>query len=312
MERNILVAIILMFLLSPIYSMSDDGGNVPVVKNENTVEEAHGEQHSSSLLDQSTEIKSHETVKDESGIDTGLSKKGLENFKQNYMNFKAKILPNSNSDMLYNFKVDLNKYDEFKTLGVDLKRSGVSNEATTYLENTLYSDIVVLGMIVGTEIVAGSDTPKYKIKIDEILKGKEILQAKLGYIPEYIHFISGFASGYWVSDDNQPVLNHKGIYFLWNARKFNKNKMFFQRNGFSTILYSEKYGIIYEKNYEDVNTLDWLQNKKDKSDNFIKTQEELENAIESNTKWENVVSKIKEIIRLNDSINFYKKIFESR
>jgi hypothetical protein len=107
-------------------------------------------------------------------------------------------------------------------------------------------------------------------------------------------------------------LNHKGIYFLWNARKFYKNKLFFQRNGFSTILYSEKYGMIYEKNYEDVNTLDWLQNKKDKSDNFIKTQEELENAIESNTKWENVLSKIKEIIRLNDSINFYKKIFESR
>ncbi|MDX9694791.1 MAG: hypothetical protein RBT49_03275 [Bacteroidales bacterium] len=34
MERNILVAIILMFLLSPIYSMSDDGGNVPVVQKE--------------------------------------------------------------------------------------------------------------------------------------------------------------------------------------------------------------------------------------------------------------------------------------
>ena len=34
MDQKIFVAIILMFLLSPIYSMSDDGGNVPVVQKE--------------------------------------------------------------------------------------------------------------------------------------------------------------------------------------------------------------------------------------------------------------------------------------
>ncbi|MBN2827913.1 MAG: hypothetical protein JXQ26_07980 [Tissierellales bacterium] len=304
MKRNILVAIIVMFLLSPIYSMSDDGENVPVVQKENSSKGVpQVEQQSNLVPDQDTGAKYNETVKDEFGIDTGMSKVELQKFKEDYIKLDRKMFPGTQTDMLFNFKVDLNKYDEFLKLGLDLKKSGSFIDSKNYLENSLYSEIVVIGITIGqTKEKSGI----FILEVQEILKGSEILIAKFGEIPKLL---------YYYCDENavgttMPVLNHKGMFFLWNSKRINTNRNWFQKRDESTLLLLPDSTVLYEKHYDDLKSLNWLRNKKNKSEENKKWQKGFEDTIIMNETWEEAVNNVKAVLKTNDAVNFYRKTFK--
>ena len=296
-----------MFLLSPIYSMSDDGGNVPVVQKTNSSKEVPQiEQQSNLVLDQDAESKSNETVKDRLGVDTRMSTEEYDKFINAYLKKEKQMFPQNKTTMLYNFKIDLNKYDEFLEMGIDLNKSGVQVESKTYKENALYSDIVIIGKTIEKEEITGSDT--FKIEILEILKGADILKQKLGEIPKYFNYFDPL--------NQEPVMDKKGLYFLGFAQDINKDTRCWaqQRTG-STLICLDDNSIVYEKNFKTLNYALYYKNNEKTNDKMLKSEkwkkkiDDLYKSVKMNESWDVAVANVKKIIEINDDKNFYKKTF---
>jgi hypothetical protein len=221
------------------------------------------------------------TVMDKYGLVTGMTKEEFEIFKERY----HYVFPYTEKTDDFDCKINHTKRRELNNLG--------AFHHFTYQYNTLHCDIIVIGEITETE---GN---QYIINVEEFLKGKEILISKLGIVPKTLRFISPYASGYWVSNDNEPVLNAKGIFFLREADKITDKRNYLAKVSYSTVLYSNKSGYIYESHIR--NAKDWL--KQDSSDSLNFTNEK---KFLHREKWNKVITDIKNILEINDSKNFYK------
>lgn len=310
--RMISAALILM-LSTVIFGMSGDGGNVPVVPKKEAVNVTAKDNVPVEQKENVVQSTTYETVKDEFGIDTGKTKDELKKFEEDYANLKSKILPMSRSTMLFDYRIDLNKYDEFKKLGVDLKNSGAPNEATIYKENALYSDIILVGKTLEEDTIFGYDM--FKIEIYEVIKGADIFKEKLNEIPETFHYIGEKD----VVGQTDPVIGIKGIYFFSFAKRINKDRTWVQKRPESTILLLDDNKAIYEKGYQAHLDAIWYRNaieqNKDLSESKKKAFERWAKANDNKGKikesFEDVINNIKKIIEVNDSQNFYKKNFKS-
>jgi len=307
-------ALVIIILSMVALGMSGDGGNVPVVPKKEAVNASTQgnipvEQTENVGNKNDGSLKVSGAVKDRLGIDTGMSKEELEKFKAEYDKMDRQMFPGTHTSMLYDSKIDLNKADEFKKIGVDLWRSGVPAADKTYKENTLYSDIIVIGKTIGTEKIDGVYT--YKIEIEEIIKGKEILNHKLGEIPQYIYYPGSNAGGNEeIVGETKPILNVTALYFFGFAEDLQKNRRWIQKRPESTLICNEDSSIVYEKYYEQLKSLAWLQNKKDKSENFKNLQKDIEENIVMKEKWNEAISIVKQIITINKDENFYNKSFK--
>lgn len=314
MEKKVIITAILFAMLTVVFSMSGDGENVPVVQKENVSQEASQvEQLSNFVPDQDSEAKYKETVKDELGIDTGMSKEELSEFKDEYLKLDKQMFPNAQGTMLYDFKVNLNKYEELKDAGVDLRRSGVPVEGKSYKENALYSDLILIGTTIEEDKDFGYDM--YKIEIHEILKGADIFEEKVGEIPKTFHYIGEKD----IAGQADPVLNIKGIYFFSNTKHVSKEKQYLHKRPESTVLLLDETKAIYEKGYKTYLDAIWYRNeiKNNKSlfEDKIKAYERWAKAGENkggiNESFEDVIKNIKRIIEINNSDNFYKETYKS-
>ena len=247
MDQKIFVAIILMFLLSPIYSMSDDGGNVPVVQKENSSREVPQiEQQSNLVLDHGAEESSKETVKDQLGFDTGMLQEEFDKFKSQYKKKFMELFPNlteSTCEWYFNNKINLNQVNEFEKNGLYLNISNIP-QGTSYKKNALLSDVIVTGKIV--ELIQKDDTfvPRYKLEIDQIIHGSEVIETHLGEIPRYIYFVAFLD----VSIDRPSLLNKKGIYFLYINPLPNKEFIFLKRHYSNMTIYNDSI-VCYERDF---------------------------------------------------------------
>lgn len=229
---------------------------------------------------------------DEYGIDTDLSEDKFNKFKNDYKNKLESIFPGHTKRRFqnyFNFKIDLNKYEKLKSIGC--------LDGGTYQYNTLFCDIIVVGKtkIDRLERLRNDSlvsTPLNCIEIQEILKGKDILLAKYGKIPQYLYY------GTYHSDENhKTIYNHKGIYFLWTANMLNETRPYLQNKTNSPILFSEKNGHVIERYIKK--PVKWSENMKN-----ITSKDTL---ARSEDKWNGLISKIKMIIEFNDAKNFYKR-----
>ena len=274
MDQKILVAFIFMFLLSPIYSMSDDGGNVPVVKNENNSQEvSQVEQQSNLVFDQTAEAKSNETVKDRLGFDTNMSQVELEEFKINYYEKAKEVgLPEGRDgyNSYFKLKLNLNSYEELKRNGVDIMLYGFPT-SKSHLENAIYSDVVLIGEIIDRTYVDNEKFYKsfYKVKVIEVLKGKEFIES-LNY---EISVLSKNGKNFFSSDETEMNVGEKRLFFL--------NYKLGEEDRFATIAKSER--LI-------------------KGDNLYSSSGK---TLLGDLKSE--IEKLKKIIQINDSNNFYKR-----
>ncbi|MBN2826936.1 MAG: hypothetical protein JXQ26_03045, partial [Tissierellales bacterium] len=313
-DRKVIITAILFSMLSVVFSMSGDGENVPVVQKKEAVKTSASvnlpAEQTTVNLAQST---AKETVKDEFGIDTGMDKEKLADFKEKYLKLDKKMFPGVQGTMLYDFKVDLNKYDELKKLGVDLKESGSPVESKSYKENAIYSDIILIGTSIEEDQSFGYDM--YKIEIQEILKGADIFIEKLGKIPKQIHYIGEKD----VAGQTDPVIGVKGMYFFSNTNKLMKDKPYLHKRPESTVLFFDGNNAIYEKGYQKHLDAIWYRNAaeqdKEMSDSKKKAYERWAKASDSIGKidesFEDVIVNVRKLLEVNDSKNFYKKTFKA-
>jgi len=272
-------AALIIMLATVMFGMSGDGGNVPVVQKEATVNVSSqvSPQGEKTQTTNSDPVNTRDTVKDQFGIDTGLTKEEIYNLRNDYERLAEKLeIPKGRNGFksLFEGKKNLNAYNELKQLGVDLKNYGAPNHATSHLENTLNSRIVILGEI--TDVVYVEDqkffNSYFKVKAFEFIKGKEYIKDEL---VDHIQVLSKNGKKVSFSDTTPLQIGDKVMFFL---DFLNEND-----NHFSSISLSERF-IINNQLYS---------NSKNTLIGDLSSE----------------IAKMKEIIKLNDSENFYKRSY---
>jgi len=317
MKSSKVVVAVLILILSTVFAMSGDGGQQPAkpekktevtqTQNEQAQQAPSDEKEGSDkrvkyaqkecpLLVRTEQIDSKGMVTDKLGYYTGMTKDELQKFKEDYNKLDKKMFPNTRTTMLYDAKVDLNRYEELKKLGVDLKRSGAPTEAKFYKENAIYRDIVVIGKTIGPEKVTGANT--FKIEIIEVLKGAEILKYKLGEVPKYFNYFDPFTP--------EPIIGKIGMYFWGFAEDIDiNNRRFIQQVTGSTLIMLNDTTVIYERLSEYVHRKPFSPGGK--SPAFVYSDD-----FKKRLSWDEVVQNVRDILKVNDTENFYKKIFKVR
>jgi len=328
MYQKILVALLLMFLFTPIFSMSGDGGQQPVRqlvgdKTDNALDTSFSEkglqdgykEEQPELPEQADQANSNKIAKDRNGINTGMTKEELNKFKEDYMKLEKQIYPYYNiSDWFFNQKIDLNKRNELKKAGVDLNQAGSFAEAKTYKENALFCDVIITGYVEKIEELPGITGAK--LIIDKVIKGENVLIDKYGKVPGDMYFRVYHQNV--IDLDNQPLLNKKGLYFI-NIKHKNAFPL---KIGYSTLIEIEPGKIMYEKNYDTYLDAKKMENsllrnsQKEKPaqnpmvDKYKRDMKEAYEYIRFDETWEEVMANIKKVMEINDADNFYKKQFK--
>lgn len=316
MKKEIVVVIVFLFLLSQICAMSGDGGNVPVVPKKEAVNVTAKDnvpvtQNESTALTNKSDT--NETVKDQFGVNTEKTEDEFKKFKNEYSKKFVELFPNFRENLYEYFfdrKINLNKIDEFKNNGLNLQKSKHASEVD-YMENSLKSHVIVTGKIVDLIQKDESFVPRYKLEIDQIVKGAEIIEKYLGEIPKYIYFIAFFG----VSVDNESVLNKKGIYFLYIDTEAMKQSLFLKRPYSTVIAYNDSI-VCYEQDRHKFDTAFKYKHgklelsKMEKDNNYGEKYQKWYDECKIGS-WDKTIENIKNIQKINDDINFYKRSYKS-
>lgn len=295
--RKALILATIFTLLTSIFPMSGDDKNEPQVeKNQIKQEIGVPDQAISEPVVETNVAKSGQTVKDEFGIDTGMTKEELDKFKENYYSQFSDGYRGAAKDWFYRYKIDRSKFYELKKVGVNLSNAGTHAETKTYKENTVYSHIIIIGTTIdqkknGHEFIN-------TLEIDSVLKGKDILINKLGKIPKEIEYPSQPN----VVGETQPVLGERAIYFLAYPQPKSRmgKKYWIIRRPESTLICLDNDVVISEVLYgADSNKLEkYKKLAEDKKTNKYILEP-----------YDEVISNIVEILKIHDQENFYKMKF---
>jgi hypothetical protein len=283
MEKKIIVTALLIALLSVVFSMSGDGGNVPVVPKKEAVNVNVPSQDSPKGDDQGNYKQAEnkyngETVKDRFGIDTGMTKEEFEEFKGNFFEKAKEIgLPEGRDgyNSYFRMKINLNSYEVLKDIGADIKWYGFPT-SKSHLENTLYSDVVLIGDIYERVYVDDQKFYKsyYKVKVIDILKGASLVKDEFGNI---ISVLSKNGKNFSTSDETEMKIGERRLFFL--IHKLGED------DRFATTAKSE--GLIIGDKLYSVSGNVYIGDLKTETD------------------------RIKKIVEVNDSENFYKRNYRS-
>ena len=103
----------------------------------------------------------------------------MEELKKQYAQKFKKLFPNYRNvanEWYFDSKIDINKSNEFKKYGLGIGDIPIADGAS-YKENTLYSDIILIGKVVEL-ITKGNDfTHSYKFEIERVIKGLEVIES---------------------------------------------------------------------------------------------------------------------------------------
>ncbi|MDA3885217.1 MAG: hypothetical protein PF638_06445 [Candidatus Delongbacteria bacterium] len=252
-----------------------------------------------------TLTKNNEIFIDKCGINTGMSQKEYENFRTEYLTHYKKKHGGYSVGHTWDFdyKYDFTKFKEFKELGV-------FDSPVSYKEATLSCNIVVIGKTLKRDKNIDN---KHVLEIEEILKGEEIFLAKLGELPKHIFYPDLTGGPEIVAGEIEPVAGVTGLYFLVFADELSNSHKWLQTLRNRTILKTAEGGIVYSKHWNRINNLKKLldnpekSQKMQKSEQYRKKIESTYRAIKLNETWDQAIDNVKEIIRINNHKNFYKK-----
>ena len=192
------------------------------------------------------------TVIDITSFDSNLTPEEFKILKEQYTEKARKIGLKGKIDFKYRWKCNFNKYEELKKLGVDFKEAGKMEGAYNYIENSIYSDFIILGKIVKETVFTSYS--KYEIKIEIIIKGKKLLEQKLKKTPKRIDFL--YDSGYeeMVSYGTKPNVNKRALFFLqlpFSIKNIKKDAQI-KRVTYSTIIIEDGNSLYKERNYNKI------------------------------------------------------------
>jgi hypothetical protein len=305
MDQKIFVALILMFLLSPIYSMSNDGGNVPVVQ-KNEIENITQTTSQFSIKPEienpvNSKITVNEILATKPngeviyGKDTGLTQKEYDQFKKDYYQkieefgwYKgAQGGSEDVKEQLFKAKVNLNAVNEFEKLG------WVNGVPGGYPADILLNGIILLGqttdsMSYNVDKTGIDNGSVWEFEIDKILKGKDLMNE--GDMEGSIVYLnSGLGKKSWNSAEKPYFKNTRYILFIRNfmsKSKTSPDRLYYK--GFNSCL-------VVDGDY--VYNEDWYRITKNKP----------EDRMSKKMNYNEVIETIINFVRLNDSENFYKR-----
>ncbi len=291
MKKNIIIVavILVLALFASINAMSGDGGNVPEQNEKGTesvqvqseqVQQAVKEVQEEPAVVSVQEEKSDEkvTVKDQLGIDTGMTEKEFEEFKTDFIKKAKEIgLPEGRDgfNSYFKLKINLNVYEELKNNGVDVKLYGFPT-SKSHLEDAVFSDIVLIGEIYNRSYVENKTFFKsfYSVKVIEIFKGEEFIKDEFR---NKISVLSKNGKNFFSSDETEMQIGEKRLFFL--------NYKLGEEDRFATRGNAER--LIIDNSLYSASGKILIGNLKSEID------------------------KIKRIIEINDSKNFYNRSYRS-
>lgn len=297
MHQKILVTLFSISLLFPSFSMSGDGGNVPVKQEKGTksvqVQSEQVQQNEKNIqelqhaqlaqpaepVSGQTEISNERvTIKDRLGIDTGMTYKEFEELKIDFIKKAKEIeLPEGRDgfNSYFKLKINLNAYEELKNNGVDVKLYGFPT-SKSHLEDAVFSDIVLIGEIYNRSYVENKKFYKsfYSVKVIEIFKGEEFIKDEFR---DNISVLSKNGKNFFSSDETEMQIGEKRLFFL-NYKLGEEDRFATRGNAERLIIENSLYSASGKILIGD-----------------LKSE----------------IDKIKRIIEINDSKNFYNRSYRS-
>jgi len=215
MEKRFIVTALLITLLSVVFSMSGDGGNVPVDPKKETIKENNQESQQGikpvPQSDQNTSIEYVKLLKKyEEQMWAELELFNLkdtpkdEELNKHYQAYKEKFKKLGLKSIhripwLYKSRINLDAINDLKKIGIDIYELDRNNFAGRHgldVKSTiLFSQVIVSGTIVDSLNYPDYDKPAhncYIVKIDRIIKGEGYFSQK----PEFIKIYTVFGKHY--------------------------------------------------------------------------------------------------------------------
>jgi len=278
-------AALIIMLSTVIFGMSGDGGNVPVTQSENTA-----------LSNKSNSI---ETVKDQFGIDTGMKKEELEKFKENYFSFQKKCGIYA-KDNLYYHKINLNAISKLADYDINLNNP---KDLCTSNDFVIKSEIVAVVSIIDFAIEKNKELT-YPVTFN--VKVHEVIQNNTEYknIPDNI-IVKGNNLNNYTFDDYESGLSKK------YKNRDDRYVIFLSRYGFIDFkrAYEEKLtDRIVDETCFGPFTFTFIGYQRKITNNEITFDETKYPPI--NISLDQFRKNVKEINRINDISNFYKRSYK--
>jgi len=304
MEKRFIITALLITLLSVVFSMSGDGGNVPVVKNES--ENVDNQVADNTNNDKNVPVVNTGTVKDQFGIDTGMTKDELEKFKEDYYSYadKNRITDGIFTDQAYFLKINLLEYSKLaKEYNIFL--SSPMDMCSLY-DFIIRSELIVKGQYVDFTVDNDKNSKfsvTYQFKIDNIIAN----ETEYATIPEIIK-IKEFNLG--TSDFDKLAAHSNNI-----IKKGDQYILFLSRFDFYDFKRAFDEGktkkFVKDDCFTSYTFTDLWSSTRKVENNRIKI--DLEKSVFDKDNWisidelENISKKLSEI---NDKPSFYKRSYK--
>ena len=136
--------------------------------------------------------------------------------KENYTILHKKMGLSLNAGLFYSKRINLNKYDELKDAGVDLRKASKKIGKLDYLSGILFTDVAIIGTIVGREYNIDPQVKyhtKYKVIVEEIIKGFPGIKDEIEF-----RTISGALDNntfLYASDEPEFNIGEKALLYLY-------------------------------------------------------------------------------------------------
>ncbi len=220
MKKNKMISTVIFAfaLLTAAFAMSSGGNNEPAKDSQQVKQDVKNVQ-----TEQPDQAKSNETVKDRTGVDTGMTEEELAKFKAQYLKRAEELGIDDNAfyskEFFYENKVNLNSFEALKELGIlSAKDSPAMEEKFIY--NIIQADVIVVGNIENVEYIyktqeeeSGRDVyyrSRYHVKVESLQKGSEYYNST----PKEIAYPSPIGKYVWSTGDNQLEIGKKYVLFF--------------------------------------------------------------------------------------------------
>ncbi len=183
-KAKMISAALIIMLSTVIFGMSGDGGNVPVVPKKEAVK-ATTQENVPVEQKEVSQTNANVTVKDQFGIDTGMSKEEFEKFKKEYYDYAQKnnITTGIFTDQAYFLKINLLNNKLFaKDYNIYLSNP---MDACSLNDFIIRSELIVIGKYVDFTLDSDKNSKfpvTYQFIVDKIVAN----ETEYNTIPEYI------------------------------------------------------------------------------------------------------------------------------
>ncbi len=181
MKKNkMIIAVIFTFaLLTAVFAMSGSGNNDPSKEAQQVKQDS--QQIQAEQPEQPDQTKSNETIKDQYGVDTGMTKDEYEKFKDEYFQYQ-KAHKISRFDRIFNTKINILKAADFRKYQINLDNSLDMCNLNDFI---IRSELIIIGTYESVEVSENMNLTypvTYKVKVNEIIANETEYET----IPEYI------------------------------------------------------------------------------------------------------------------------------